>query len=30
MGGFSFEFLDNKQGENFLRGKSNPKINYAE
>lgn len=30
IGGFSFEFLDNKQGENFLRGKSNPKINYVE
>jgi hypothetical protein len=30
MGGFSFEFMDNKNGENFLRGKSNPKINYVE
>jgi hypothetical protein len=28
--GFSFEFLDNKLGENFLKGKSNPKINYVE
>lgn len=30
IGGFSFDYMDNKQGENFLRGKSTPKINYAE
>jgi hypothetical protein len=29
-GGFSFEFLDNKEGEKFLKGKSGPKINYVE
>jgi hypothetical protein len=28
--GFSFEFLDNVQGERFLKGKSNPKQNYVE
>ena len=30
IGGFSFEFMNNKQGESFLRGKSSPKINYVE
>jgi hypothetical protein len=30
LGGFSFEFLDNNQGERFLKGKSNPKQNYVE
>jgi hypothetical protein len=30
FGGFSFEFLDNVQGERFLKGKSNPKQNYVE
>ena len=30
MGGFSFEFMDNKEGGKFLKGKSTPKINYVE
>lgn len=30
MGGFSFEFLENKEGIKFLKGKSNPKQNYVE
>jgi hypothetical protein len=30
FGGFSFEFLDNNQGERFLKGKSNPRQNYVE
>lgn len=30
LGGFSFEFLDNKKGETYLKGKSGPKINYVE
>jgi hypothetical protein len=30
FGGFSFEFLDNKEGEAFLKGKSKPKQNYID
>jgi hypothetical protein len=30
FGGFSFDFLENTIGEEFLQGKSKPKINYAE
>ena len=30
FGGFSFEFLDNNQGEKFLKVKSNPRQNYVE
>jgi len=30
FGGFSFEFLNNQEGERFLKGKSSPKQNYIE
>lgn len=30
LGGFNFVFMDNVQGEKFLKGKSNPKQNYVE
>ena len=30
FGGFSFDFLDNTSGEEFLKGKSKPKVNYVE
>lgn len=30
LGGFSFEFIENKEGVRFLKGKSDPKQNYVE